>query len=519
MRPLLKWITASFSLAAGTLLLSSPALAQGLQWQHHSRVESRAAAAASRPAPQPVRERPARAAAAKKPVVRQPQQFKLPSGAEPMPRVAAAPKAPEPLEVATSAAQQSAARAARVRDGSVQSVRRQQPTVQYPPSSNQRFRKQPNAIGAASLVDEVIPAQWAGPIGAPDEVVYEGPAFDGYGEYVGDPSCGFAEPGCGIPGDPGCGDLCEPGCGCGEGCGGEVCYSEPSFGCGHGGCGNPWHRGLGGCGDRGCIPILWIPPINEIVMFGGVQGFKGPLDFGRDSGNFGFHEGFNIGGRMAWIPWPGLGYQFGYRATHSQLHGDSTTGDNSPHTQHFITTGLFRRKPLGVQYGVVWDMLRDERQRALDFGQIRGEIGFKHHVSREWGFAFTAHANDNQLVRLDGEEPSVSTFQASDQFLLYYRFTGDHGGEARGFGGLDSDGSGILGADFRTPLNDRWSLEGGWTYLIPDGESGQNDAQSEAWNIGLQIVWHYGLRAGGYHRRPYRPLFNVADNGSLIVVD
>ncbi len=218
---------------------------------------------------------------------------------------------------------------------------------------------------------------------------------------------------------------------------------------------------------------------------------------------------------MAWLAWPGLGYQIGYQAVHSQLNGDANSGTNSGQTQHFITAGLFRRKQAGLQYGVVWDMLRDDRQGAYDFGQVRGEIGFKNLCGREIGFAYTVNTNDNQLPTGNG----LTTFQATDQYLLYYRLSGPKGGGFRAFAGLDGNASGLFGGDFHLPLNPRWSFEGGWTYLFPESGTQGSASRDEAWNLSMQMVWHYGSGARSRHLNPYRPLFNVADNGSLIVVD
>lgn len=320
------------------------------------------------------------------------------------------------------------------------------------------------------------------------------------GCVVGEPGCGFTGPTCSTPC---CGDCVEGGCTCGDACGcGDACCDESC---------PPWPQALFGCDDRGCVPILWAPPVKEFVLFAGVHGFKNPLDGNRDGGNFGFQEGFNLGGKMAWLPWPGLGYQFGYQATQSQLSGDSNSGTNGAHSQHFATIGLFERNPMGLQWGVVWDFLHDERQGANDYGQVRGEIGFKNCTSREFGFMFAVNSNKNQI--------DDSNYRVADQFLFYYRLYGHQGGDLRAYAGLSDDGNGIFGSEFQLPLNDRWSLQGNWRYLIPkEGENGSG-ADEEAWNLGMNLVWHYGCRAKSWNSRPYRPMFNVADNGSLIVVD
>jgi hypothetical protein len=257
--------------------------------------------------------------------------------------------------------------------------------------------------------------------------------------------------------------------------------------------------------------VLYVPPIQELTVFGGVQAFKGALDEGRDRGNFGFHGGVNAGGRMSWLPFQGLAYQIGYQATQSKLHGDDATNSADGHTQQFITAGLFHRKQVGLQYGVVYDVLRDERQVSADFGQVRGLISVVNPRGREIGFMFSTATNETAIGN--------RVYDAVDQYLLFYRIHGPSGGEFRVFGGFDEDNMGILGGDLDIPLTCRMSLQTGFSYLIPEEDAQGIGAEEEAWNLGMNLVWHYGKRAKQSYRSIYRPLFNVADNGTMFIDD
>jgi hypothetical protein len=274
-----------------------------------------------------------------------------------------------------------------------------------------------------------------------------------------------------------------------------------------------------GCGDpEACTTVrIGVPKWQEFMLIGGVQGFKGPYDQDRDSGNFGFHEGFNAGFKVPYMP---MGYQIGYQAVHSQLSGDKDTGIADPHTQQFVTAGVFQRAKDGVQWGVVWDMLRDERWNAVSFHQLRGELSLIDHGCHEWGLAAAVHLNDDEQFFFNNQEETFSIiYQATDQYLAFYRFHGCRGGEGRFYGGFTDDSDGILGADMLLPLQDRWSLQAAFTYLIPDESGGSIGAAQEAWNLSLALVWHYDCAARRCHSNCYRPMFNVADNGYLIVDD
>lgn len=314
--------------------------------------------------------------------------------------------------------------------------------------------------------------------------------------YDEQPSCGVGGCHCG---EPTCGLTYGEPCGCGD----IGCCGECDTGCGAGvGCGSP-------CQSLGVPLMLYVPPIRELTFDGGVHAFKNPLDIGRDRGNFGLNLGVNVGGQMTWFGAPGLGYQVGARFASSQLHGDSATGTSDAHTQTFVTAGLFRRRAVGLQYGIVYDMLNDERQGTMDFGQVRGLISVTNPRGHEIGFQFTSETTNAQLNGV--------TYQPLDQYLLFYRLHGCQGGEFRVKGGFDSDSKGIVGADFSVPLTDRWSLETGFTYVIPEEDNAGVGAQEEAWNVGMNLVWHYGCRAKKSYQSQYRPMFRVADNSSLII--
>ncbi len=338
-----------------------------------------------------------------------------------------------------------------------------------------------------------------------------------------EPGCGFAECGCGVP-DCGCG---VPECGCPVapfsvgGCGDACC----------GDCVGPCHCGsLGRCAERGAIPlILYIPPIMDFNAFVGVHAFRNPLDYpnGFDNttgSNFGIHEGLNAGGKMAWLPFPGLGYQIGFQAVHSRFSGDSAAGSsNTAVQQQFLTAGLFRRCAVGLNYGLVYDYMNDDRpdrftnegvSNRLDFGQVRGLISIRNNNCREVGFMFATGGGGTNV------SPTPSTtfdLSPADQYSFFYRFHGRQGGEITGFAGWTDNSKGLFGANSWTPLNDRWSLNTAFTYMIPEDKPNGAASLDEGWNLGVNLVWHYGCTAKSRYRNQFRPMFDVADNGSMII--
>ncbi len=376
---------------------------------------------------------------------------------------------------------------------------------------------------------------WIKPVGYEMDAYVEGEYIEG--DYTGGPagfgSCDTCDSGCptydGACGGPSCDIGCGSECGCGATCGCEPGYCEPGCGCDMGcGCGcepscgapceRPWVIGFR-CGDPEaqhdvCVRV---PRIQEMMIDFGVHGFKGPYDRTRDSGNFGFQEGINIGFK---VPYASLGYQLGYQAVQSQLSGDKDTNIADPFTQQFVTAGLFRRARCGNgwQGGAVWDMLRDERWDAVDFHQVRAELSYLSCGRHEFGFWSAIHASDYEFP-LGPNEHEATIYQAADQYALFYRFHGKCGGEGRFYGGVTDDSDGIIGGDMLLPLQDRWSLQTSFAYLIPDEDGGTAGASQEAWNLSIGLVWHWDFRARRCHSNYYRPLFDVADNGWMIIDD
>jgi hypothetical protein len=352
------------------------------------------------------------------------------------------------------------------------------------PSSSRVEMQQPvmRHIDSPNYIEPYAPPCECGPDGCCDDASM----WDG----------GCCQPTCGAPccGEPCCG--AEPGCACEPGCGCDDCKKDLFC--------------IGPGDDESChtVRLRW-PKWQEVTVFAGAQGFKGPYDQLRDSGNFGFNEGFNIGAK---IPYCSLGYQFGYRGVQSQLNGDKDTGSTDAVIQHFVTVGVFHRQAEGLQFGVVWDGLSDERGDSQQFHQIRSEISVIN-CQHEFGLTGIFSNSDHTL----NNTQQVGTFEPSDQYLLFYRLHGCNGGEGRVFAGVNDDSDGIVGSDMLLPLGDRFLVSSGFTYLIPNEADGTAGATNEAWNISVGLVWSWDRQARKSFNNCYRPMFNVADNGTFII--
>ncbi len=275
----------------------------------------------------------------------------------------------------------------------------------------------------------------------------------------------------------------------------------------------------GPCGHHGgCLipcPDLCFRNLDIVI---GTQGFTGPSNRG-ETASFGFHEGVNWGAPIPCFGCGELGMQFGMRTAQSNLSGSEYT-QNERH-QVFVTGGLFRRVDWGFQGGIVVDYLHEDWYYEADLIQLRGELSWLYPGNHEIGCWFTSSTQTEDiesLVLVDDVETTVNeALNPTDLYAFFYRHRLDDCSATSGrmYAGFTGKGDGLLGADLQLPFNDCWAFQSGVTYLIPKESTGETGHVEESWNFGMSMVWRPG---GGFlSQNYYRPLFNVADNGSFMV--
>jgi len=302
----------------------------------------------------------------------------------------------------------------------------------------------------------------------------------------------------------------------------QPCGPQP---CGAGCCGQPCEEESLGDWDFGPItrlqewaektwlfdPVKW-QNFNE---FGGAQAFKGPVDLGVN-GNFGLHKGVNWASPL----WDerGIGFQIGGTIALSDFEGGGGI-INERRDQFFVTSGLFRRAAgtQGLQGGAVVDYLHDEFYVTMNLLQVRGELSYvlRKHEAGLWA-AF--HTNsDTKTAPSFLQQPTI-TWQAAEQYNLFYRYRFCNGGTCRTWIGLSGDADVLFGSDATAPLSERWAIQVAYNYLwATNNNSDVPAAIRETWNVAISLVWYPGYRVPNACFNPYRPLFTVADNGSFML--
>ena len=264
----------------------------------------------------------------------------------------------------------------------------------------------------------------------------------------------------------------------------------------------------------------------DFTVGAGTVAFTNDADLGL-GGNFGFNE-FANQGMPFWNAF-GVGWQVGVRGTqtnfqNSSLQLPSGTLQRSGRDQVFVTTGFFTRafEGRGLQGGAVYDYLHDNWFDETDVAQLRYEVSYVwgYHELGFWGA--TNIGDQNSILSPVRKTPGVAS--SYDLYTAFYRLQFGDANEWKVWGGATGYGGGIMGTMLRAPLARSWALEGTGTYVLPgksrtidlDGQGTLHTYSPAAWNLGVNVVFYPGGRSRRSLASPYRPLFDVADNGNFI---
>ena len=287
------------------------------------------------------------------------------------------------------------------------------------------------------------------------------------------------------------------------------------------------------CGRGGCPPgPCWLSGFGTILCngeyFAGATAFRSALfatpgvttgDLSSDASH-GFYEGFNFGMPLCRLTCGVFSGQFGVRTTQSNFNGSEFTTDDR--NQIFITTGLYRRVDYGLQMGMVVDYLHDDWFLESEVTQIRGDLGWVYPSGATLGFRFASNVDDDLSDGVfAGNNFTNLLTTTNDNYRFYYRCEPQQGGFFDGFIGWSDTSQTVLGLDFDMPVRERAALQAGFTYYlnndgVPANAGFQGGNAAEAYNFYVGVA----LRPRGRsHYQSYdRPLFSVADNGSMLIL-
>jgi len=270
----------------------------------------------------------------------------------------------------------------------------------------------------------------------------------------------------------------------------------------------------------------------DLTASAGVTAFENEANLGL-FGNFGFNEYINWS--MPFWNAFGVGWQLGVRGTQTSYGSSSATlpgGDvltSRSRNQTFVTTGFFTRafEGRGLQGGAVYDYLHDSYFDNVDLSQIRAEVSYVwgYHEFGFWG-AFNSQESTGFLKPVKGAQQANTKASTTHVYTGFYRVQFGDANELKLWGGASAIGQGYIGSTCRAPMSRSLAMEGTFAYLMPGRSetvqlgTQQNPASATftpmAWNLAINLVYYPAGRSRRSLSSPYRPLFDVADNGTMM---
>lgn len=294
----------------------------------------------------------------------------------------------------------------------------------------------------------------------------------------------------------------------------------------YGGCGLDDCCGRGGCSTCD-VEDCWLNGLAGIFSTGeyfiGGTGFRSkqftvPNDSTiNDDASFGFYGGFNFGMPLCKLTCGVVSGQIGVRTVSTEFDGNSFFDDNRDQT--FFTAGFFRRVDHGIQFGVVADVLREEWFTETETVQIRGDLAWVYPTGSAMGFRFSSAAQDDVtdgVIR--GNRFTGLGTDLIDTYRFYYRHVAPNGGYSDLSLGWSNDDHFVLALDHDMPITETWAMQSSLTYLAGDDVANAvafAGTGNETWNLTVGFAWR--PRGRSWYRSYDRPLFNVADNGTMII--
>ena len=283
------------------------------------------------------------------------------------------------------------------------------------------------------------------------------------------------------------------------------------------------------CCDRGGCPPgpCWLERLGPIIaggeFFAGATSFRSTLFPNLDgSGGFandcsyGFYEGFNFGLPLCRLSCGLFSGQIGIRATQTNFDGNDFTLEQRE--QLFVTAGFYRRVDYGLQGGIVWDFLREEWFAETDVAQVRAELAWAFPNGGSLGARYATNVSDDLASGVfNGTNFSNVLFSTEDNYRFFYRHESELGGYGDFFVGYTGSDQTVVGLDMDVSLGERVAMQSGFTYYLndeaPTGTTG--GSAGEAYNIYVGLAFR--PRGRRFYRSYDRPLFSVADNGSMLM--
>ncbi|MBO7725913.1 MAG: hypothetical protein J6S40_05545 [Thermoguttaceae bacterium] len=282
-----------------------------------------------------------------------------------------------------------------------------------------------------------------------------------------------------------------------------------------GGCYDPY------CGYRyGCCRGL----LRNTELSAGVYSYQDPIGFSNNA-DFGVDLGVNwtLPRRILGLTW-----QAGARYLRSgkdklDLNLAAYDLDFVPddlktdfhRTQFFWTSGLFYSCPGNPwKFGVVYDSVQDKTVQKYNVSQLRTELS-RTFCNSDIGFRGAFHLKEEKFRYTADDFEYEAKVSAQTYYTGFIRHRFVTGAEGTISAGATEDSEALIGGRIEVPVTNHSCIRNNFVYVFPKDKK-EDNSLGDTWSASISWVVYLGGSSHGGLANPMKPLFDVADNTSLL---
>ena len=256
--------------------------------------------------------------------------------------------------------------------------------------------------------------------------------------------------------------------------------------------------------------------LRNTELSAGVYSYQDPFGV-SDNADFGVDLGINwtLPRRIMGLTWQaGARYlRSGKDKIDLDLIADELEADYH-RTQFFWTSGLFFACPGNPwKFGAVYDAVQDKTIQKYTVSQIRTELS-RSFCNTDIGFRGAFHMGEERFRYVIGDDIFEAKVSSQTYYTGFIRHKFVTGAEGTISAGATEDSETLIGGRVEVPVTNHSCIRNNFVYVFPKDR--KDNTKADTWSASISWVVYLGGSSHGGLANPMKPLFDVADNTSLL---
>ena len=184
-------------------------------------------------------------------------------------------------------------------------------------------------------------------------------------------------------------------------------------------------------------------------------------------------------------------------------------------TQFFWTGGLFFACPGNPwKFGAVYDAVQDKTIQKYTVSQLRTELS-RSFCNTDIGFRGAFHMGEEKFRYAIGDDIFEAKVSSQTYYTGFIRHKFVTGAEGTISAGATEDSEAMIGGRVEVPVTNHSCIRNNFVYVFPK-DSKKGNMKADTWSASISWVVYLGGSSHGGLANPMKPLFDVADNTTLL---